>query len=591
MIDTRLPNWYDKISYRYFRRFRSRLIRGVIGLDSEAYLDGKPFMICMSDGTTFHHCDDTSPIPAIFKYYKNFNIVVYNLKYDSGAILYTLPNNEKEELWIRTETRHGPYTITYIPHISLTIRKGKDRVRIWDIAQFFQTSLDNAASKYLGRRKIHVETKSFTREYVKENFDQLQRYCVRDAELTAALGNYFLEKLKEFGIRPTSLFSQASLSFQFYSDKGKIITCKRFFEYWPEMLRYSMESYEGGKFEVTSRGAFTGFEYDLVSAYPSAIRNLVDISHARVKKSKRYQPSAQYGFIRVKIYNPKGLHLPCGILRGNLRVYPAGEYYCTITKIEYEYLKKLKIRCPIDSAWWLFVDKKKKYPYKKTTDFLFSLKKSFKGKDDMLYSLTKIMLNGFYGKTCQMIEDYTGKYVCGTGFNPIYASQITAETRVKISKIQNLLGKNCLAVHTDSCISTSPLPKKLVTGKLGQMDFVCEGKGVLIACGQYVLASEAAYKGFEPLKDENWWELLEENKRRSHFFYPIIKVESWIESIAKGHFNKINLFTKEKKKIDLNGDSKRVWINKAKGGDLLKKLEYSYPVVIVEKEKPESWKP
>jgi DNA polymerase type B, organellar and viral len=592
MIDISKENWFSKIVYPSpFKRFRAKEIKRVIGLDTEAYTDGHPFLICMSDGRTFRNCDKIDYIGKLFFRYKKQHIVVYNLKYDSGAILFHLTNEEKQELWIRNTVRHGAYRITYIPHKNLTIAKGKYRVKIWDIAQFFRSSLDHAAEKYLHKNKICVGSKDFTRHQTRnrKKLARIIRYCIRDAELTAELGNYFLAKLREFGIRPTSLYSQASLSFGYYAENGSIINSWRLWKQYRELLKYAVESYEGGKFEVTARGAFDGYEYDLCSAYPSAIRNLIDISSARIKFTKRYQKKAVYGFLRVKVFNPKGLYLPCGILRGNLRIYPAGEYYCTITKIEYEYLKKIKVRCFVYSAWWIFIDGKKTRPYKKTTDFLFSLKRSFKGKDEMLYSLTKIMLNGFYGKTCETRENWKGEFVAGRGWNPIYASQITAETRVKIASMQNLLKEKCIAVHTDSVITLSPLDKKLVTGKLGAFDFVCKGRGVLIACGQYALAGEAAYKGFEPIKDDSWWKLLEENKKRMFIKYPILKVESWVEAIAKGHYDKINFFSHETKRIDLNSDTKRLWLKKMKGGDLLKGLEQSFPVVIVENEIPEQW--
>jgi hypothetical protein len=67
-------------------------------------------------------------------------------------------------------------------------------------------------------------------------------------------------------------------------------------------------------------------------------------------------------------------------------------------------------------------------------------------------------------------------------------------------------------------------------------------------------------------------------------------VESWVEAVAKGHYNKINLFTNETKKIDLNGDVKRAWLKNVKGRDLLKTLEQSMPKIIIETQPPETWK-
>jgi len=568
---------------------KGKEIRGLLGFDSEAYTTGRPFLFCMNDGRVFSKADSVDYIAPLFEHYKNRHVAVYNLKYDSGAILYHLPNENKLELWKKNETKYKGIAISYIPHKNLRLRFKMERLNFWDVSQFFAMSLDRAASIYLGKKKIEVETKDFTPLYVKRHWKKIERYCMKDAVLCADLGNYFLKKLKQFGIRATSLYSSASLSFRYFSDRGKIVTAWRFYKFYPLLLKYAMDAYEGGKFEVTSRGSFIGYEYDLVSAYPAEIRNLVDISLADVKEGREYEKKAVYGFLRVKICNLEGHYLPCGLMRNNVRIYPAGEFYTTITKQEYDYILSIGVKVYIISAVWLFVYRKK-YPYRKIVDKLFKLKSRYKGNDEMLYEVSKRMLNSFYGKTVQVIENWKGEFVAGQGFNPVYGAVITAGARVKMARIQNELKNNCLAVHTDSVITLCPLDEKYVTGKLGEFSFVVKGEGILIACGQYEIGGENAYKGFEPIHGQTWRKILKKSPQKSVLNYPIRKVESWLEAVAKGHFDKINLFSREVKKIDLNADVKRVWMKKIKGKDLLYNLETSLPLVVIENKKPEAWK-
>jgi hypothetical protein len=517
--------------------------------------------------------------------------VVYNLKYDSGAILQALSEFTLIQLWEAGEAFEDGYHYTYIPHKLLRIRKGNIRVSMWDISQFFHMSLDKASRTYLNKGKIDIRTKRFTRKYVERFWRSIAKYCIQDATLTKELADFLLKKLKSFEIFPTALYSCASLSFKYYSDNAKIVTSWRYWKHHRKLLKMACDSYEGGKFEVTARGRFTGYEYDLVSAYPAEIINLVDISRAEVEYTPKYQNDAIYGFLRCRINNLKMCHLPCGIKRrkDKVRTYPAGDYYLTITKEEYDYIVTLDVEIEIIDAAWLFV-RTKRYPYRKTSLKLFKIKTDSKNKDLATYANSKTILNSFYGKTVQCIEQKDNTVVAGAGWNPIYGSIITANTRIKMTEMQNLLKEDCMAVHTDSVITKKPIPKSLITGKLGEFELVEKGEGIIIACGMYQIADACAFKGFIPNKGDSWFSILNQNRNRKKIPYKTLRVESWIEAMSKGHGKKtVNVFETFKKNIDLNGDTKRAWSKSAKGKDLLNSLELSFPLVHYETQPPKHW--
>ncbi len=568
----------------------------LLGLDTEADENGKPFLLTISDGSVF---TDFENIPyTLLKEYQNCHIAVYNLKYDSGAILYFLPHENLYELWEKTETliehEGEKIKIVYIPHKMLCIETGKGKgrkfVKIWDICQYYSMSLNKAAEIYLGKKKIDIETKKFTEDYRKENWEKIVEYCIQDSVLTSELGNFLIRKLSEFGVRTTALYSAASLSFRYYADCGKIITSWRLWQNHKKLLQIALDSYQGGKFEITARGSFTGYEYDITSAYPYEIQNLADISFARVIYSKEIPEDAYYGFIRCRIYNPEGLYIPCGLMMDFVRVYPAGEFYCTITLQEYLYMvKDLGLRIDILEGAFLIL-KNITFPYRKTTLKLFDLKALYKKKKDkMLTNVSKLMLNSFYGKSVQMIEDYKGIYNAGQGWNPIYGSIITANCRIKICKIQNLMQKKCLAVHTDSVITLEPIPEEFTSGGIGNFEFVEKGKGCIIACGQYYIGEKEAYKGFDPLPGDNWEKLLKENENKTKFPYPIIRVNSWVDRVSKGHYTGINYFENAVKEINFNVDKKRYWRENITGAFLRYELEYGIPRIVIHNKTPEYW--
>jgi hypothetical protein len=454
-------------------------------------------------------------------------------------------------------------------------------------------SLDRAAKTYLNRQKLDIRTKKFTPRYVRRFWKYIARYCVLDAKLAADLGKYLVDKLMEFGITPTTLYSEASVSFTYFCANANIITSWKLWNENREALAFACDSYEGGKFEVTTRGAFKqGYEYDLTSAYPYEIARLVDISHARISYGKKYEKDAVYGFVRCRIENPNGTPLPCGIMRNNVRMYPAGTYYLTITKEEYEYLCSLNIHADILGGVWFFV-RRKRYPYRKTVMGLFDIKSMYKGKDKMLYNVSKYAMNGFYGKHVQCIEQPNGKIAVGAGWNPIYGSVITANTRIKVTKMQNLLKGDCLAVHTDSVISTRLLGTRYIRGGLGNFETVegASGEGVIVACGMYQIGKSNAFKGFKPRSGETWFDLLRKFRKRKVVPYKQLHVESWLEAMAKGHEpTAINVFERSHKLVDLNCDTKRIWTREVTGQDLLDGLEQSLPKVHVEMKPPSFWK-
>jgi hypothetical protein len=609
MIDSR--DFY-RLIYRYPNlKGKGVLITEVLGFDTEAYSNGRPFLYAFSNGIIYDCRECNFDIKKIFDDFsfpekgKTIHFSVYNLKYDSGAVLYFLPDEVKAELWYYGDVQYEGVKIEYIPHKNLKLRYNKCTVNFWDVSQYYSMTLDRAAKKYLGKQKIEVGTKKFTVENVNNNWKNIVEYCIVDSELCGELTVFLIGKLSEFGIRTTALYSSASLSFRYFADYSpKIVTCWRPWKYYQEAVKYAIDSYQGGKFEVTARGSFYGYEYDIVSAYPYEIRKLIDITFARYEKSNKYIEKADYGFIRCKVKNVNGVHLPFGPMIQNTRIYPAGEFYATITKAEYEYCIEYGVEIEIDSAWWLIVGNKKSCPYEKTIDTLFKLKAQYKGNDAMLYEVSKRMLNSFYGKMVQCIEkrvrpdEVDGveieiekeSYIqAGAAFNPFFASIITANTRLKVCRLQQELKEKCLAVHTDSVITTCEIDQKYLSGELGGFDYVTHGQGCIIACGEYFIGDKAAYKGFRPIDADTWLAILARNATKSKIPYPVVKVETWREAVAKGHYGSINLFSEDTKEIDLNADVKRIWAKRITAGDLLKKLEQSKQVVYCGSY-PDHWK-
>lgn len=626
---------FPLLKYSCYPEGNPKPISGMIGLDTEAYTSGEPFLCMLSTGEEVPLSDPWKwffrevPAGKLSKKelkslaessgYLNRHYCTYNLKYDSGAVLYRLPDELKYRLWkygsVSVKESGKSFLIEYIPHKLLAFYHQKFFIKIWDIAQYFKMSLAEASETYLHEKgKLDIGTKEFSVSYVDKNLAEIRNYCLKDAQTCAKLGNYLISKLKEFGIKTVSLYSAASLSYEYFSSRCSIVTIKRLWDYYRDVVRYAIEAYKGGKFECTARGFFReAWQYDIVSAYPFEIQNLLNITCVRVVDSKDYIPEADYAFLRVRICNENpAVYIPCAVKNSSgVDIYPVGKFYTTITKQEYDYLKELNIDVKILSGFWL-IAAIKTYPYRAIIKKLFAIKALYKGKDAFLYEVSKKMMNSFYGKTLQMIPEIildtdnvdrkgvpTGAektiYRAGRAFNPIYGAIITANTRIKITRIQNILKNRCLAVHTDSALTLEKLPPAMVSGEIGGFELQTSGVGVLVACGQYQIVSggkdkpKSAYKGFKPFADEDWLSMLEKHGKKKSFEQDVLHVEGWFEAVSKGHYDRINVFQREKKIIDLNADTKRIWTEETNAKKLLSGIEQSFPQTVIDHRKPDSW--
>ena len=610
-------------------------LSNIIGFDSEAYQSGHSFMFCTSLGDVI---PPDKLIESLFvpKYFRA-NFVVWNLKYESGAILKLFPVEIIKAMQVHHKAkivhRGIKYTLRYIPHKCLSIHQRKfagTTIKFWDMAPFYgRCKLDTAAKMYLSESKEDIDPTLFTVDYVEVNFNRIASYCVQDCILTQKLASLWIEKFNETGIRVTNLFSEASISFDYVSSKTDIITPYEYWDHNRKLIQMAFESYEGGKFLVTHRGKFYGYEYDISSAYPYAISNLIDIRNSEVVYSRKYQTEAFYGFLRVRIdhRDPK-VHLPCG-LYNKLRIYPLGVYHVTITKQEYDYImlelprKAVSIEI-LDGAW--MIRRRHDYPYRAIFRELYDLKTEWKKKDKMRSQNYKIVMNGFYGKMAQCLFDKDNDvFKAGKGWNPIYASVITADTRIAVTRVQNFMKDRCYAVHTDSVICKDPIPKKFIGTGMGKFEFVEQGDGILVACGVYEINGINALKGFREKTEcpeckstdvkstsrtesekfftcnkcgrefsVNSWglkKLLTDNPGKKEVTLNLLHVESWIQAMAQNHsVDNINLFATIPKVLSLNCDCKRLWPEEVDTTFLLSGLQKSYPISVHEEKEPAYWK-
>lgn len=547
---------FDNVVYnppKWIRSAKNSKSLTPIGLDTEAYKTGKCFMLCTSEGDVMLPED----LPGCLFTHKNRSksYVVWNLKYDSGAIIQILPAESIKELQETDETECDGYKYISYANKTLIIRHGKYTVNIYDVAGFYNLSLQAASMKYLQRGKMEVETKSFTQSYVTRHWDKIKNYCIQDAILTRDLTQILLRKFEGFGVYPKKLYSTAYVSWKYFSTNCPYVHVKRYWDKYPEVLNYAMQAYNGGKFEVTRKGPDYYYEYDIVSAYPYEISNLVDIRKARVTHSKTYRKSSVYGFLKCHLNIPLDLPSPVALKHHNLNRYPSGEFTKVITKQEYEYLTAYGADVDIIDAYYLDVSRRT-HPYRYEIQKLVGFKKQYKKEMRVLdYQTIKTFLNSFYGKFIQLVEEIE-QWKAGAAWNPVYGAIITANCRIRISALQRQY-KEIIAVHTDSVISTEKLPG-FVSKELGDVAYDCEGKGIILGSGIYQVGDKSRFRGFDlrtPLisvipDDGKYLSIVEK------------RPYSWREIVHRNlDPRNINRFEAIEKKLYIRFDKKRIWLD------------------------------
>lgn len=544
----------DKIMYRppLNRPSNRKTSLPIIGLDSEADTDGRTFIWCDSEGGVWEPTD--LPDCLFTQRLRGQNAVVWNLRYEATALIKLLPLDCQRYLRTTGNTIQGVYHWTIIGDKCLSIRRGKNTFHIYDLFGFYLASLNRAAQKYLNATKIEQDVTLYTTTYIQQNWHSIVEYCRQDAVLTRDLGLHLLRAFEAFGVYPGKLYSTAHVSWTYFRSKCVYVHVKRYWDNYPEVLRYALAAYNGGKFEVTRKGPGTYYEYDIVSAYPATIAKLIDIRKAEVSWTKRYLKNATYSYLECIVKIPFSVHSPLPHKIGQLCTYPCGELWRVLTKSEYEYMRKAGCDITILSAVHLHTDDIS-YPYRDAIEELVRLKQSYKSdKDGLLYHTVKILLNSLYGKFCQLTPK-DGKLKAGAAWNPVYASEITSQTRLEITAMQQKFPQ-VVAVHTDSVIATEPLP--IETGdQLGQWEASASGPGLILGSGVYQIGNKSRLRGFKtpkPLLD-----LLPEKGDKC--LISRVAPRGWREILhRKLPVEEMNRFVLQEKHLRVAFDRKRLWL-------------------------------
>lgn len=279
-----------------------------------------------------------------------------------------------------------------------------------------------------------------------------------------------------------------------------------------------LRSYCGGRFEVTKRGVLKDvMQYDIVSAYPWALSKCPWLTDtATAQNVRRLNDGALYGSYEVSFETDEYLGIAPRWNRG-VRVYSNAQEKTWLSRPEVEWLQgagyDVRVHRGVEIS-----DENATDLWAQVIGGLFEMKRSKKGQPEGMGA--KILLNSMYGVLIQLVQK-SGKWVpleeCknpvdfagmlaleapprafegGKYYAPVYASNLTALTRVKLLEAARSVGEEAyIGGHTDSVLTTRPLNIDL-GGHLGGWELEKSAERADICkTGMYALGGKVKMRG------------------------------------------------------------------------------------------------
>lgn len=599
---------FDELTIKKQRRYKKkRMMRHEnTGIDTETF-EGKARLVCDSFGRAklLENFDDVIAF-LTYRGFKNKFNWFFNIRFDMEALIKHLPLETLRELHTVGSIDYGYYSVQYLSQKFLKIR---DNIReesycFYDINNFLSTSLNQASKEYLGKEKydkIDSVRLNIDIDYWKENEEEIIHYCKIDAQLTKEVADYFWNLIDEhIHFLPSAPYSKGAYSQEYFLQTTNMPTINSL----PiEVLKSAYLSYSGGRFEILKRGYFDKvYLYDINSAYPYQMASLPNYNYGEWFETDEFKPNCLSGFYYCTIEHLHPLISPFMQKISGLNVYPNGKFNQWMTQKEVEFVLSRFPNTDLSvSLGYYFEENNLVYPLREKILELYKWKET--EKDPVIRYCVKIILNSLYGKFIQTVGGKTGKI-----FNPIWAAEITANTRLQLLEVAMKNPSTVIGFSTDSIHSQIPMVFKnpeFCGTNLGQFELDCQGEGIYIQSDVYSIKNEektkTRYRGFnlekmdniEELKQEyslsekqklSLYEVLKSIQGKTEFKYinsrPIHLGEILAQS-KKRDLTQLNVWESVEKLIKINGDSKRIWDrNFINGRDALENNISSTPVYL-----------
>lgn len=339
-------------------------------------------------------------------------------------------------------------------------------VTIYDTFGFFQRRFIEVVRSYFPDELVRIESGKGNRsrfEYA--DLPAITKYCLAENDLLVRIMERLRDNFEERGLHlrdwhgPGAVASASLRSHKIKDHLGEIPK---------EIANASRLAYQGGRFELLRAGYHDGpvWQYDINSAYPSAIVNLPSLREGNWVFRNEFEPGT-FGvwhtsyrdrrtdrFDRYSQYRAQ----PFFYRDSNGRIaYPArvdGWYWTPEVEAA---LENIDYPCDIDvNGGWVFYPASDVKPFKYVEEVYYERLEAKKRGDGIERAL-KLEINSLYGKFAQrsgwfMAGDRIPTYHCLE-----WAGYITSATRAKLFKVYCANFESIFSFETDAIFSTRPV--------------------------------------------------------------------------------------------------------------------------------------
>jgi len=442
----------------------------------------------------------------------------YNLSYDQNSLLKFLDRDQRKEMIIRNQIDVEGFRISIIPNKELQIstlvkdeynKDGSKKIArsifFYDLAQFYDFKPLKILAKLVNMEKVEVEdiqNIDWMKYQIDDSYHQLiNDRCVIDSEITKLLADKLTKEINKVVI-VNKYKSKATIARQYVLENLK----KKLDLPDYGLLQASLDCFHAGHIETMSMGSFKNvYNADINSAYPYAMSQLPSTEGIYLR-NRNYESDTIYSYYKIIIDYHNDFSSPLWFSKGSNNYHANGLFNTWVTKPEYEYLISTDFNPIIEKAYHLKKTSQTIKPFENLIHDLYERRMQAKREKDPIEKVIKVILNSMYGVTINTVlkyeesEDDTDIWIVNAYneivnyektfkatnmYNPLFATQITALTRMKIFNDFKKYFKHIKAISTDGIYLTKKPHSIKVTDGLGNYSLDKINKYILLGSGRY----------------------------------------------------------------------------------------------------------
>lgn len=424
--------------------------------------------------------------------------VVYGGNYDFNMMIHSINVQAAERLYKTGRVRYGDYLIRWRPskNFGITLRGSKTGLTIHDVVSFFQRPFVQACDEYLGtdwlyRDKI-IENKAKRGTFTVEDNEEVNDYNAAELINLIRLVRELRSRLARVNLRPQRFDGPGSVAGELCRREGTLqamAVCP------PAVAQAARFAYAGGRFEPVRFGWFNNaHEYDIQSAYPSAMRKVPNLARGQWHWHDATESVALSDFSLVRLrtsandWNVPG-PMFCREADGTV-CYPTecenwvwGPEYGAI----YEWASAGHGTVEILEVWEFVEDDYTDKPFRFIDD-IYKQRRELKALGDGAQIALKLAINSLYGKTAQQLGawcDNNGEWHIPKFHQLEWAGYTTASCRANVLRAALPMMEHVIAFETDALFTDCEFPHLPVSNQLGDFEHIEFDELIYMQSGVY----------------------------------------------------------------------------------------------------------